>query len=48
MGGEYFSRTSTLGDMDLGHDDIVIEVTPTKMRVTLKKETGISVVYEKQ
>ena len=46
--GEYFSRTSTLGDLDLGHDDIVIEVTPTKMRLTLQKGKGISVVYEKK
>jgi quinol monooxygenase YgiN len=46
--GKYFSRTSTIGDIDLGHDDLVIEVTPTKMRLTLQKGDGISVVYEKK
>ncbi|WP_298364348.1 antibiotic biosynthesis monooxygenase [uncultured Lutibacter sp.] len=46
--GTFFSRTSTIGDIDLGRDDLVIEVTPTKMRLTLQKGTGISVVYTQQ
>ncbi|WP_075590172.1 antibiotic biosynthesis monooxygenase [Labilibacter marinus] len=43
--GEFFSRTSTLGDMDLGYDELLIEVTDTKMRLTLDKGNGISIVY---
>ncbi|SDW83076.1 hypothetical protein SAMN05444411_102265 [Lutibacter oricola] len=46
--GTFFSRISTIGDIDLGHDDLVIEVTPTKMRLTLQKGAGISVVYSKK
>lgn len=46
--GEYFYRTSTLGDLDLGSDWIVIEVTPTKMRLTLEKGNGPQVVYDRK
>ncbi|MFT5701103.1 MAG: hypothetical protein ACI8ZB_003992 [Desulforhopalus sp.] len=44
----YFCRTSTLGDMDLGHDCIVIDVTDYQMRLTLQKGNGMSVVYDKK
>lgn len=45
---EFFCRKSTLGDMDLGYNCIVIDVTPSKMRLTLDKGTGPSVTYDKQ
>ncbi|MBH0050862.1 antibiotic biosynthesis monooxygenase [Pseudoalteromonas sp. SWYJZ19] len=46
--GEYFCRTSILGTMDLGSDCIQIDVTDNKMRLTLEKGTGMSVVYDKK
>jgi len=45
---DYFCRTSTLGTMDLGLDCLVIEVTDTKMRLTLEKGNGIQVVYDRK
>lgn len=45
---EYFCRTSTLGSMDLGSDCIQIDVTDDKMRLTLNKGEGLSVVYDKK
>lgn len=44
----YFCRTSTLGNMDLGHDCIVIDVTDYQIRLTLQKGSGMSVVYDKK
>ncbi len=46
--GEYFCRESQLGDIDLGSDCIVIELTENKMRLTLDKGKGTSVIYRKQ
>lgn len=43
----FFCRTSTLGELDLGSDCILIEVTDHKMRLTLEKGTGPQVVYDK-
>lgn len=45
---DYFCRTSTLGDLDLGHDCIVIEITSTQMRLTMEKGNGPSVVYDRK
>lgn len=44
----YFCRTSTLGDINLGHDCLVIELTPNQMRLTLEKGRGVSVIYDRQ
>ncbi len=44
----YFCRTSNLGDLDLGYNCIAIDVTNTKMRLTLDKGTGLQVVYVKK
>lgn len=45
---EFFCRTSMLGDLDLGHDCIVIEITETKMRLTMERGAGPSVVYDRK
>jgi len=44
----FFTRTSKIGDFDLGYDELVIEVTTTQMRLTLKQGKGMSVVYDKK
>ncbi|CAZ98614.1 carboxymuconolactone decarboxylase family protein [Zobellia galactanivorans] len=44
----FFTRTSKIGDIDLGYDELVIEVTNTKMRLTLKQGKGMTVVYNKK
>lgn len=44
----YFCRTSTIGETDLGSDSIVIEITDSKMRLTLEKGEGPSVVYDRK
>jgi len=44
----FFTRTSKIGDIDLGYDELVIEVTDTKMRLTLKQGKGMTVVYNKK
>ncbi len=44
----YFCRTSSLGEMDLGYNCIAIDVTNTKMRLTLDKGEGPQVVYVKK
>lgn len=44
----FFTRTSKIGDLDLGYDELVIEVTDTKMRLTLKQGKGMTVVYNKK
>lgn len=46
--GDYFYRTSMLGKLDLGSDWIVIDVTATKMRLTLEKGNGPQVVYDRK
>lgn len=45
---DFFCRTSTLGDLDLGFDRIVIDVAKGKMRLTLQEGQGPSVVYDKK
>lgn len=42
----FFSRTSKLGDLDLGHDNIVIEINDTQMRLTMNEGNGDQVVYD--
>lgn len=37
-----------LGDVDLGSDSIIIEITATKMRLTLEKGKGQQVVYDRK
>ncbi|WP_165749686.1 hypothetical protein [Cellulophaga sp. Z1A5H] len=44
----FFTRTSKIGDLDLGYDEIVIEVNATQMRLTLKQGKGATVVYDKK
>ncbi|MBT2160621.1 carboxymuconolactone decarboxylase family protein [Zobellia barbeyronii] len=44
----FFTRTSKIGDFDLGYDEIVIEVTTKQMRLTLNQGQGMSVVYDKK
>lgn len=44
----FFCRTSTLGDLDLGSDCILIEVTDTQMRLTMEKGKGFTVVYDRK
>lgn len=44
----YFCRTSTLGEMDLGSDCLVIEVTRNQMRLTLNEGHGPSVIYDRK
>lgn len=46
--GEYFCRTSTLGNVDLGYNCIQIDITATKMRLILDEGEGISIVYDKK
>ena len=44
----YFCRTSTLGDLDIGSDCLVIEVTDKQMRLTLGKGEGPSIIYDRK
>lgn len=44
----YFCRKSMLGDMDLGADCIVLEVTDTQLRLNLLEGRGLSVIYDRQ
>ena len=44
----YFCRSSTIGEFDLGHHCLQIEVTNSKMCLTLNKGQGISVSYDKK
>lgn len=44
----FFTRTSKLGDLDLGYDEIVIEVNAKQMRLTLKQGKGPVVIYNKK
>lgn len=43
-----FCRTSTLGDLDIGSDCLVIEVTETQMRLTLAEGNGPSIIYDRK
>lgn len=45
--GEFFSRVSTLGDMDLGHDNIAIYVNDTKMKLIMNDGKGMQVIDRK-
>ncbi|WP_353827703.1 putative quinol monooxygenase [Agromyces sp. SYSU T0242] len=45
--GEFFARTSRLGDFDLGRDELVIEVDGDRMRLTLERGAGPTVVYDR-
>lgn len=45
---EYFCRQSQLGEIDLGADCLVIELTDTQMRLTLNKGNGPSVIYDRK
>ncbi|MEO9862833.1 MAG: hypothetical protein ABJM61_05295 [Yoonia sp.] len=44
---EMFCRTSMLGDMDIGSDCLVIEVTDEQMRLTMGQGEGPSVIYDR-
>ena len=44
----FFCRTSTLGDLDLGSDCLVIEVADTQMRLTLDRGEGPSIIYDRK
>lgn len=46
--GELFCRDSKLGDMNIGLDCLVIEVTDSQMRLTLQKGMGPSVIYDRK
>lgn len=43
-----FCRTSTLGDLDIGSDCLVIEVTDQQMRLTLARGNGPSIIYDRK
>lgn len=43
-----FCRTSTLGDLDIGSDCLVIEVTDLQMRLTLDQGNGPSIIYNRK
>lgn len=44
----HFCRTSTLGDLDIGSDCLVIEVTDAQMRLTLAEGNGPSIIYDRK
>jgi len=44
----YFSRRSTLGDVDLGSDRIIIELNDTQMRLTMNGGKGPQVVDDRK
>ena len=44
----YFCRSSTLGDLEIGNDCLVIEVTDRRMRLTLDNGAGPSIIYDRQ
>ncbi len=45
--GEFFSRVSTLGDRDLGHDNIAIYVNDEKIKLILNEGGGMQVIDRK-
>ena len=45
--GEFFSRISTLGDRNLGHDNIAIYVNDEKMKLIMNEGGGMQVIDRK-
>lgn len=45
---DFFTRTSMIGDIDLGFDRIVIDINDTQMRLTLNEGAGDVVVYDRK
>lgn len=43
-----FCRDTMLGELDLGADCIVLEVTDSQMRLNLKEGRGLSVIYDRK